>query len=116
LLDARARDDYRERLSALREQLSQAEEWNDHGRAERLREEIDFLAAELARGIGLGGRARRAGSNSERARINVRRRLLDTIEKIAEHSPALGQHLSWALKTGNFCVYRGTVPPARRRP
>jgi hypothetical protein len=114
-LDARARDDYRERLAALRDELVQAEEWNDHGRAERVREEIDFLAAELARGIGLGGRARRAGSTSEKARINVRRRLLDTVEKIAEHSPALGQHLSWALKTGNFCVYRGSLPPARRR-
>jgi hypothetical protein len=116
VLDARARADYRERLAALRDELAQAEDWNDQGRVARLREEMEFLAAELARGVGLGGRARRAGATSEKARINVRRRLLDTIEKIAEHSPALGQHLTWALKTGNFCVYRGSVPAGRQRP
>ena len=114
-LDPQAIADYRERLAELREELSRAEEWNDQGRAARAREEMEFLTAELARGVGLGGRARRAGSTSEKARINVRRRLLDTIEKIAEHSPALGQHLTWALKTGNFCVYQAGGPRPGRR-
>ena len=114
-LDPQAIADYRERLAELREELGQAEQWNDEGRAARAREEMEFLTAELARGVGLGGRARRAGSTSEKARINVRRRLLDTIEKIAEHSPALGQHLTWALKTGNFCVYQAGGPRPGRR-
>ncbi len=114
-LDPQAIADYRERLAELREDLGQAEQWNDEGRAARARNEMEFLAAELARGVGLGGRARRAGSTSEKARINVRRRLLDTIEKVSEHSPALGQHLTWALKTGNFCVYQSGGPRPGRR-
>jgi tetratricopeptide (TPR) repeat protein len=114
-LDPQAIADYRERLAELREDLVRAEDWNDEGRAARVRDEMEFVAAELARGVGLGGRSRRAGSTSEKARINVRRRLLDTIEKITEHSPALGQHLTWALRTGNFCVYQAGGPRPGRR-
>jgi tetratricopeptide (TPR) repeat protein len=109
-LDRQAIAGYRERLTDLKEQLARAEEWNDEGRAAVAREEIEFLAGELARGVGLGGRPRRAAASSEKARVNVRRRLLDAIDKIAEHSPTLGRHLTWAVKTGTFCVYHPAGP------
>jgi hypothetical protein len=110
-LDAEAIGQYRERLGELRAELAEAEDWADAGRAERARTEIEALTSELARGTGLGGRARRAGATSEKARINVRRRLVDAIARIGEHSPALADHLTVAVKTGNFCSYQ----PAGRR-
>jgi tetratricopeptide (TPR) repeat protein len=108
-LDARAIAAYKHRVLELRQELAQAEDWEDRGRASRLREELEAVAGELAAGLGLGGRARRQSSNVERARVNVRKRVLDAITRIGEHNTSLAQHLERTIKTGTFCVYR----PAR---
>ena len=105
-LDEQARRDYRRRLESLREQLEEAETHHDLAAAEAAREEIEQLTAELSRAFGLGGRARRTGSNVERARVNVQRRLKHAVERIAVECPAAGKHLDWALRTGSFCSYR----------
>ncbi|HTL31870.1 MAG TPA: hypothetical protein VL326_02030, partial [Kofleriaceae bacterium] len=109
-LDPKAIAAYKKRVVELRQELEQAEDWADQVRATRLREELEAVASELAAGLGLGGKARRASSNVERARVNVRKRLLDAITRIGEHSPALAKHLEQTVKTGTFCSYR----PARR--
>jgi non-specific serine/threonine protein kinase len=106
VLDERARRDYRRRLECLRTQIEEAESMNDIAGAEAAREEIEQLSAELSRAFGLGGRARRAGSNVERARVNVQRRLKHAIERISGECPAAGKHLEWAISTGSFCSYR----------
>lgn len=105
ILDARAIAAYKERLADLREVEAQAEVHNDPVRAGRAREEIEALASELARGAGLGGRSRKAASTTEKARVNVRQRLLDAMTRIAEHSPALAKHLRQTIRTGTFCCY-----------
>ena len=46
------------------------------------------------------------GSNVERARVNVQRRLKHAMQRIAEECPAAGKHLEWAIRTGSFCSYR----------
>ena len=106
LIDREARDAYRARLADLREDLEVAERNADLGRAARAQAEIEALTAELARGLGLGGAPRRAGSSAERARSAVQRRLRDAIRKIAEHAPRLGAELQAAVKTGTSCAYR----------
>jgi tetratricopeptide (TPR) repeat protein len=105
-LDAEAKQAYRQRLRDLQEELDEAESWNDPERADRAREEIDFLGRELARAVGLGGRDRAAGSASERARLSVTRAIRLAMARIAEHSPALGQHLETTIHTGTYCAYR----------
>ena len=105
LLDEEAIAEYRARLAELDDALVEAEAWADPGRAARARAEREALAAELARGVGLGGRERRAGSATERARTNVQRRIRGAIRKIAENMPALGAYLDRAVKTGTFCCY-----------
>ena len=105
LLDARARADYTARLRDAREELEEATRRNDLGQQERLAEEIEGLTAELSRGFGLGGRPRRAGSASERARLSVTRAIRYAIDKIGEHDPALAEHLRLAVRTGAFCAY-----------
>jgi hypothetical protein len=45
------------------------------------------------------------GSDIERARINVQRRLKDTLERIGAHEPALARYLTLALHTGTYCCF-----------
>ena len=79
--------------------------FNDPERAARAREELGFLARELAGAVGLGGRDRKTGSDTERARVNVTRAIRTALKRIAEHDAALGASLGSAIRTGTFCVY-----------
>ena len=79
VLDARAIAAYKRRLEDLRDAEAEATKHDDTHRAARVREEIEALASELAQGVGLGGRGRKASSTAEKARINVRKRILDAI-------------------------------------
>ncbi|MBA2275689.1 MAG: AAA family ATPase [Chloroflexi bacterium] len=105
LIDAEARDAYRERLRELQQEVDEAESWNDPERAARTREERDALVAELARAVGLGGRIRRSGSDTERARVSVTRAIRSALSRIGEHCPALARHLEATVRTGTFCSY-----------
>lgn len=104
-MDPTARSAYKRRLKDLRDELQEAEHFNDPGRAERARREIDFLSAELSRAVGLGGRVRRAANAAERARQNTCRTIGAALKKIGEGSPALGQYLTATVRTGMFCCY-----------
>ncbi len=106
LLDPEAKAAYRERVVELREDLEEAERFHDVERASRLREELDFIGAELARAVGLGGRDRRASSAAERARVNVTRAIRGAVKAIAEHDGRLGHHLERSVRTGVFCAYQ----------
>jgi tetratricopeptide (TPR) repeat protein len=106
VLDARARAEYRARLVDIREDLADAERRQDLGWIDRLRTEAETIQMELARAFSPAGRARRSGMAAERARSAVTRRAREAIAKIAEHDPALGEHLSWAVRTGMTCSYR----------
>ena len=105
VLDQQARTAYRQRLTALDEELTEAEQWNDTERASRLRAEKDFLVRELAAAIGLGGRARQLGAESERARLNVTRAIRSAIARIRDRAPAAAAHLDQAVRTGTRCSY-----------
>ena len=109
-LDDQAKRAYRERAESLRETLEEATANGDLGRAERARDELDALAAELSRAVGLGNRDRRAASQAERARINVQRRIRDAIRRVREQNEEIGKHLEASVKTGLFCVYAPTWP------
>ncbi len=104
-LDAAARAAYKARLDDLREEIADAERSGDRPRAARCKSEVEFLAAELSRAFGLGGRARRSGSAAERARVAVTRRLKETVRRIRELSPEVGTRLEKGVKTGTFCSY-----------
>jgi pimeloyl-ACP methyl ester carboxylesterase len=113
VLDAQARSTYRRRLADLEEELSDAERCNDDGRRSAARAEMEFLATELARAIGLGGRDRRAASVSERVRLTVTKRIRDALARIARRHAPLGAYLSRTIRTGTLCAY---VPDSDRPP
>jgi hypothetical protein len=105
VIDLRARDAYKARITELRDDLAEAEHWSDAARAERIRAELEALTEQIAAAVGLGGRERRSGSAAERARVTVQRRIRQAIKKIAVHDVDLGRHLDSAIRTGTFCSY-----------
>jgi hypothetical protein len=105
LLDAESRRSYRARVAALREEIEAAHASHDSARAERAEAELEFLAAELRRCLGLGGRARTAASPAERARQNVTRSIRAAIRHLASHQAALARHFERTIRTGLFCCY-----------
>ena len=110
LLDATAKQAYRRRIADLEEELAQARGWNDAGRKERALAELELLRDEIARGVGLGGRDRRAAAAVERARVNVQKRLRAAVKKIGESLPELARHLEIHVKTGIYVTYRPDAP------
>jgi hypothetical protein len=109
-IDSAARTAYRQRWVELQSELDEAERCNDPARAAQLRAEVDFLAAELARGYGSGAEAPTATETAERARKAVTNRLRAALAKLQHVHPALWQHLSAALKTGTWCSYQPVHP------
>jgi non-specific serine/threonine protein kinase len=105
VLDETAKSAYRQRVEDLREEIEEAELFNDPERAARARGEMEQLGQELSAAVGLGGRDRRAASSAERARVNVTRALRKAVERIAELDAELGEHLRRSVRTGVFCVY-----------
>ena len=73
-------------------------------------EEREFLVAELAGAVGLGGRARTTGDPVERARKAVTMRVGTAMKAIAEVHPALARHLRASVSTGRFCAYQPEDP------
>ena len=59
----------------------------------------------LRKATGLGGRDRRTGDTSERARSAVTWRIRHAIRKLEAVHPALARHLRASIKTGAFCSY-----------
>lgn len=109
-LDERARREVRARLRALDAAEADAEAAGDGERAALVREERQRLAEQVARDVGLRGRARRIGDPVERARKTVSTRIRRSIDRIERAHPALGRHLDRSVDTGTWCRYRPAEP------
>jgi hypothetical protein len=105
VLDSQAKAAYRSRVAELEAEIDEAAAFHDPERAARAREELEFIARELAGAVGLHGRDRKTGSDAERARVNVTRAIRTALKRVSEHDPVLGRQLGSAIRTGTFCVY-----------
>jgi tetratricopeptide (TPR) repeat protein len=105
VLDARAKGAYRRRLAEIDEDIEEAQSNGDVQRQVQATTERDFLVRELSRAVGLGGRNRRAGSASERARASVTRAVRYALTRIRAHSRPLAEHLDHSIRTGTHCAY-----------
>jgi hypothetical protein len=105
LLDARAKEAYRRRLTEIEEDIDEARALGDTERAARAEAEREWLVKELSRAVGLGGRDRAAVSESERARASVTRAIRHAMARIQALDPTLGEHLDRTVRTGTYCAY-----------
>jgi tetratricopeptide (TPR) repeat protein len=110
LIDPTARAAYRRRIEQLRGAADEALAMGRLEEAEALQSELDLLVSQLAAAFGLGGRARKAASAAERARLNVTRALRTAIAKLSEAMPEAGGVLDRHVRTGIYCVYE--PPPS----
>jgi hypothetical protein len=106
LLDAAARNAYRQRIRELDSQFAAADRAGNSIAAERIHSERRALAGELRRATGLAGRPRRTSADAERARVNVTRTLRAAIARIARVAPVAGAHLDSSIRTGIMCRYQ----------
>jgi hypothetical protein len=104
-LDPRAKSEYRQRLSELREEVDEAERLGDPARATRAAAERDLIAEQLAAAVGLGGRDRMAATVAERARSAVTHGIRRALRRLRQVQPALADELGLRIKTGVYCVY-----------
>jgi tetratricopeptide (TPR) repeat protein len=104
-LDPEAKNAYQRRLAEIDEDIELARAACDAVREETAEAERDFLVRELSRAVGLGGRDRKAGAGSERARAGVTRAIRQAMARIDEGHPDLGGHLSRTIRTGTYCAY-----------
>jgi hypothetical protein len=105
VLDPRAKRELTERARALQEEIDQAAQFNDRGRAESARAELDQIVETLSQAFGLAGKPRRLGSSIERARTAVTWRIRSAIRKALVAHPPLGRHLDNSVRTGAYCTY-----------
>ena len=105
MLDREALRQYRKRLAELDDELDDAEARHDAARHAKRSTERDALLKELARATGLGGKPRRAGSPTEKARLNVTRTIRHAVTYLATALPELAAHFDQSLVTGVSCSY-----------
>jgi non-specific serine/threonine protein kinase len=105
VLDAKAKAQLKSRLNDLRQELNEAERFNDFQRKTQAQNELQAIAEYLASAVGIGGRDRKTSSDAERARSAVTKCIKKAIEKIGDAIPSLGSHLAARIKTGYFCSY-----------
>ena len=111
VIDATARRECEARLRELQEDIHRAEDGNNIGRLEALQDEFDAVVSALSEGLSLGGRDRRPGASSEKARQAVSWRLRAAIKRIEAELPSCGRHLRNSIKTGAFCRYEPEIDP-----
>ena len=105
VLDKRALSAYRRKLAEIDADLDEAQSWVDTGRATKLAAERDALLDQVRAATGLGGRPRVPGSVHERARIAVRKAIVNAVDRVAAADPPLGRLLSDTVTTGAICRY-----------
>ncbi len=112
VLDQQALMQYRRRLAELDDELDAAALRGDTERLAERTAERDALIAELKRATGLGGRPRRSGSPTEKARLNVTRTIRHAINELGSRAPELAAHLDQSIVTGVACCYEPAVDVA----
>jgi hypothetical protein len=106
LIDDEAKAAYRERVEHLRAEIDEATALADIERSARAKAELQALEDHLSSAIGLRGRARKASTPAERARLSVGRAVKTSIRRIKTCCPSLGDHLEATVRTGYYCSYR----------
>ncbi|MFH8690125.1 ATP-binding protein [Streptomyces anulatus] len=111
VLDEEAKRRYKEHLARLDAEIDRAAARDDVRGVEKYDRERQALLDQLRSAAGLGGRTRRLGDQTERARKTVTARIRDTLRKLDTLHPALAAHLKASVTTGTTCAYRPEHSP-----
>jgi hypothetical protein len=95
------------RASEIASEVEEAARWNDIGRAETLRRELDLIEREISCA---SKQNPVVAETADRTRKAVTNRIRDAIQAIERELPALGEHLDRCIKTGASCSYEANTP------
>jgi hypothetical protein len=112
VLDRQALAAYRARLRDLDDDIVEADADHDLDRAANARLERDSFVDQLSRAVGLGGRPRRLGDETEKARKTVTARIRRALDQLDDSHAPLAVHLRQAVRTGTTCAYEPPEPIA----
>jgi len=104
-IDRRTRAECVERLTELREGISEAADRGEFEAAVKLEEERDELIAYLRKGSDRRGRSRRFPGHSEQARNSVCRAVRRAVSSLSHEMPKLHKHLLDTLDYGQELIY-----------
>lgn len=97
---------FREQLNEMEKEITEAQEYNDHGRAEKLRLEKEQFLGQLKEMVGPGGKGNRMQDPLKKPRDAVTKAIRRTIESIRKaEMNALADHLEKYIITGNEIIY-----------
>jgi hypothetical protein len=105
IIDRQALRAYRDRLTDLDDEITEAEQWSDPERVAALKAEREALLDQVLAATGRGGRSRNAGSSAEKARVAVRKSVAASIDRIEGVDASLGRLLRDTVRTGGTCCY-----------
>jgi hypothetical protein len=108
VLDARARDDLRRRISELQRNIEHADAAGDMRRSVQLSEELEKIRREIASNVGPSGVTRAFVTPTERARTSVQKAIRRALERIDEQAPELAEKLRQSIRTGTYCRFQPT--------
>lgn len=109
-IDEKAKKNYRQKLSELKEEIEIAEELGQTDELKLLYAKYDQLVDYLTGSLGLAGKPRVVGSSVEKSRTAVTWRIRNAIKKIEHVHPQLAKHLHHSIKTGTLCTYTPEKP------
>ncbi len=103
LLDDEAMAKYKSQYVELQAEFEETQRFNDLGRIDQLKSELEALGLEIASASGLGGRTREK-TDAERVRRNVSMAVTRAIDSIRDEHAVLGRHLRNSIAPGlTFC-------------
>lgn len=110
MLDAQAIGEYRGEKKELEGDLEEARKNGDLGRQNAIRDDIDAIDQQLAQGVGLGGRLRRAHDDAEKLRKRVSMGIERALDKVKSQNHDMWLHLENSLQRGSTLAYRPDRP------
>jgi tetratricopeptide (TPR) repeat protein len=105
ILDDRAKREYADAIVSLKEQIEEADRFNESARASGLRDRLRWFLQEKKRAVGFRGKDRPVADPEERARTKIRKNFKAAVETIRRVHAPLGDYLEKRVKTGRFCSY-----------
>lgn len=109
-LDDRAREDYRQRISEIDDELRQAERNRDRTQLDELIGDKEFILSQLSQATGLFGKKKQMSPEGKKARDRVRNAIDRAIEKIGKWDSTLAGHLHKSLEFKDLVAYRPEEP------
>jgi len=104
-IDNKALSQYRQKITELKDDIEEAQEFNDIETESSLREALDFIQAEIYKNTSNSGKPKNINAAEKKVKDAVSRNIRNAISKLHAKYPELASHLTAHISTGKECTY-----------